>query len=697
VAQESLFAGSLAWTNVALGIGLEGTYLFAVTLFQLALAGLILSVGDRRAERWAFGLVVLLGGTTTLRYILEGVTGVQAPALLGPAVDTFLLWTLAFLAAQLPTPLGGRAGRRWALRAWLGGGAVLALLPSVVAALPGTGSGLADRLVGDFRWLAFMATPLVASVHTIPRWTRLDDGPLRWQTLLAGAGLLLSPLFIAAEHTVFSVSGLGDLVPGRTAPEVGFRLGLAWFSLVCVARLVVAAVRRVPGAGWFLGLVGLGVAASYLRGAPGFQRPPELAAHILRPLLFAAAMLRYDLFRVPDRVRGLAVPTAAVAGLALAFLFGAVVLTPESAADDRLDPMVSVLLVAGLGAAVVARAPLLDAVGRDRGDERTRALERYRLALERRADAEGPGATPLEGLRQELGLSLEDHAALLGALEAPAEASLAQARPAEPGDVVGGRYTVERELGAGGHGRALLAWDEREDRPVVLKAVVNPWEEAAEARRGRLEHELGVARRVDDAPGLATVHGLEHEGPRVYLVREYVPGPTLDEVVEEGPLDPHRAAEVVEAVAASVGRLHEEDLLHLDLKPGNIVLPEGGPPVVIDYGTVQAVDRGDGDRTATVGPTGPAVGTLAWMAPEQCLEDAVDERTDVFALGALAYFLATGRKHVPVEDRSRFEVEDAIVHGTPPTDAPEPVRAALARDPDRRPGSAAALAGALHG
>lgn len=667
-------------------------YYLTASLFQVLLAYLIVRSGRQRTIRTAFGLVIGLTALQTLNLLGQNLGVFYLPATPRKFLDSAILLTLGYLIAQFPTPLGGDRGARLSKRLWIG-------------ALVGWGllSPLLTRTVGMEHWLwnlgrdvfhegAFALTAALFTLHFVPRWFETEQGPLRTQALFAGIGLAVSVIEFGTVDAIRAVQNPQN-VPvhlGRALHNV-----TAWFVGVGILRMLYQTYRRRDPEAWlFAGLVlaaaGLGVHQASVE-TPGVV---EMAAHVFRPILLAMALLRFELIDVPEVERRWAVPTTAVAFAGLTFLMLLGLLSPAGLDAESIRPAratVAVLVVGVL--AWSARGWLVDrfdpaVAAQDRG----RALQRYRLELERAGKS--LEKEELAPLRDELGVTDTEHELIATLVQRGDVLETRRLRAAQPGDVIGDRFEVERELGRGGQGRALAAWDPERDRQVVLKEVLRPWEEGAGRRREALEREVEFIGALDE-PGLARVHGIVEEGPRVYLVRSYVSGPTLENLVEEeGPLAEQRAARIAAEIAQSVQHLHEEGLLHLDLKPSNIVLREGEAPVVIDHGTIQQAapvdeEGRERDRTRTMVSSSPA-GTLAWMAPEQLLEEPLDARADVFALGALLYYMLTGEHHVDL-DQPAFRVQDEIVQGSPPDDLDGPLGeatvSALARDPGRRPDS----------
>jgi serine/threonine-protein kinase len=166
--------------------------------------------------------------------------------------------------------------------------------------------------------------------------------------------------------------------------------------------------------------------------------------------------------------------------------------------------------------------------------------------------------------------------------------------------------------------------------------------------RQRFRSEAEAAARLDH-PGIVPVYEVgEHDG-RPYFNMKYVAGRTLAQVLAEGPMPPREAARILAGVARAIHFAHRQGLLHRDLKPSNILIDDEGNPHVTDFGLAKRTTG-----AASLTRTGAVLGTPAYMAPEQARGDlqAVDERSDVFALGAILYFLLTGRAPI---DRAMLE------------------------------------------
>jgi serine/threonine protein kinase len=194
-----------------------------------------------------------------------------------------------------------------------------------------------------------------------------------------------------------------------------------------------------------------------------------------------------------------------------------------------------------------------------------------------------------------------------------------------------------------------------------------------------------------------------------YLVMELVRGEDLRRVLQrEGALDPARAARILSSVCHAIEAAHREGVLHRDLKPENILLPGSGDieAKVLDFGVAKLVggstEETRSGREATLTAAGSIVGTPAYMAPEQLRGAPPDHRTDVFALGVVAYEMLSGRLPfsrgsladiVLAQDRGALPLASASARVPPALE--RVVMRALEMDPDRRPPSAHEFAAAV--
>ncbi|MEU6676502.1 serine/threonine-protein kinase [Streptomyces sp. NPDC046925] len=242
-----------------------------------------------------------------------------------------------------------------------------------------------------------------------------------------------------------------------------------------------------------------------------------------------------------------------------------------------------------------------------------------------------------------------------------------------------GGYRLHARLGAGGMGIVYLAHTPG-GRPIALKAVRGEFAADPEFRR-RFADEVASARSIH---GLFTAQVVDSgvDAPTPWLATAYVPGPSLQQVVERhGPLPTSTVLLLVAGIAEALQAIHRAGVVHRDLKPANVLIAEDGPRV-IDFGIARAADA-----TGLTG-TGLRIGTAAYMAPEQAQGLSVTPATDVFALGSLAAYVAGGV--LPFGGGPESGALYRVVHEEPdlsmvPGDLYDLLRCCLAKRPGERP------------
>jgi serine/threonine-protein kinase len=256
-----------------------------------------------------------------------------------------------------------------------------------------------------------------------------------------------------------------------------------------------------------------------------------------------------------------------------------------------------------------------------------------------------------------------------------------------------GRYSIDRELGRGGMGVVYLAREVHLDRPVAIKLL--PPAKASDATlRGRFLREARLAAKLSH-PNIIPIHAVEDTGEFVFYVMAFIDGETLAQRVRSrGPLPTSEGTRVLREVAWALAYAHGQGLIHRDVKPDNILLEASTNRVLVaDFGIAAAVDDSlDG-----------VTGTPEFMSPEQALGTRMDARSDLYSLGATAFYAFSGR--FPFEGASATEVLAkqvtetasplAAVGSTVPRKIASLVDRCLAKDPAHRPPSAQALADEL--
>ena len=204
---------------------------------------------------------------------------------------------------------------------------------------------------------------------------------------------------------------------------------------------------------------------------------------------------------------------------------------------------------------------------------------------------------------------------------------------------VGKAYRVETELGGGGMSRVFLAEEVGLERKVVVKVL--PPEMAAGVNAERFRREILLAAKLQH-PHIVPLLTAGSGGDLLYYVMPFIQGESLRaRIAREGELPVGQAARILRDVADALAYAHRQGVVHRDIKPDNVLLAEGHA-VVTDFGVAKAVESSTGESSLT--SLGVALGTPAYMSPEQAAADPhVDHRADIYALGAMAYELLTGR------------------------------------------------------
>ncbi len=260
------------------------------------------------------------------------------------------------------------------------------------------------------------------------------------------------------------------------------------------------------------------------------------------------------------------------------------------------------------------------------------------------------------------------------------------------------RYDLQRELGRGGMATVYLARDLKHRRSVAIK-ILHPYL-AASVGLERFQREVEIAARLNHPRILTLIDSGEAEG-LLYYVMPYVQGESLrSRLKTEGRLQVTEAVRIARDVATALGYAHEQGVVHRDIKPENIMFFEG-EAMVTDFGISKALS-GDGDANLT--QAGTALGTPAYMSPEQAAgDDALDGRSDLYSLGCVLYEMLAGQPPfsgltAQAVIMKRFTEPVPSIAGVR-SDVPAPLERVLARvlarNPDDRFATAAQFIGAL--
>jgi len=231
-----------------------------------------------------------------------------------------------------------------------------------------------------------------------------------------------------------------------------------------------------------------------------------------------------------------------------------------------------------------------------------------------------------------------------------------------------GNYEIMAPLGAGGMGEVYRARDTRLGREVAIKVLPTTVASSPE-RLARFEREAKTVAGLNH-PNIVVLHSIEEAGGTRFLTMELVEGRDLSSLVSAGGLPLAQVLDVAIALSDALAAAHERGVVHRDLKPANVMVTREGRVKVLDFGLAKLATPDSGSdltQAATVvsplSTDGQVVGTVPYMAPEQIRGDAVDARTDLFALGIVVYELASGKR--PFTGETHMDVGHAILREQP--------------------------------
>lgn len=256
-----------------------------------------------------------------------------------------------------------------------------------------------------------------------------------------------------------------------------------------------------------------------------------------------------------------------------------------------------------------------------------------------------------------------------------------------PGDRLG-TYVVDSEIGAGGMGCVFLAHDTRLQRRVAIKVL--PHETADRQARYRFEKEAITVSALNH-PHILTVHEAGVSDGQLYLVTEFVDGGTLADWSASTQRAWRQVLDLLIGVGDGLAAAHAAGILHRDIKPQNILVSTGGYAKLADFGVATLLEEGSAAveaATETMFKTsaGTAVGTLAYMSPEQAQARRLDARSDIFSFGVVLYETLAGRR--PFQGATSVALLHAILHDPPPPlpdHLPAPLRAIVDKALEKEP------------
>ncbi len=257
-----------------------------------------------------------------------------------------------------------------------------------------------------------------------------------------------------------------------------------------------------------------------------------------------------------------------------------------------------------------------------------------------------------------------------------------------------GRYSVIKKLGEGGKGIVYKCIDNNLNRIVALKLIKG--ENLDDESYSRIIREAETTARLSH-PNIVSIYDMQKENNRFFMVIEYIEGKDLLDHVNNKPLNLDEILGIIIPITSALAYAHKNGILHRDIKPENIMISKNGDPKLMDFGLAKALDRPGITRAGTI------VGTPAYLSPESALGKEADNRSDLYSLGCVLYYMSTGRPPFTVNDTIKliyshihdYPAQPSRINNNIPRQLDSIIMKLLKKNPDERFQSADELLYAL--